>query len=63
MAITKQEMLDKIAASETKVVAALATTLSDGDIDDDETEVKLWGQLNALAITQPLVKKYIEDNY
>ena len=56
-------MLDKIAASETKVVAALATTLSDGDIDDDETEVKLWGQLNALAITQPLVKKYIEDNY
>ena len=63
MAITKQEMLDKIAERTSEVTAALATTLSDGDIDDAETEAKLWGQLNAKAVTQPLVKKYIEDNY
>tara|TARA_R110002020_G_scaffold324399_3_gene540092 strand:+ start:1452 stop:1643 length:192 start_codon:yes stop_codon:yes gene_type:complete len=63
MAITKTEMLAKIEERKTEATAALSTLVADGDISDAATEVKLWNLLSAVAVTQPLVKKYIEDNY
>ena len=34
-----------------------------GDISSELDEAQLFGVLHAIAVTQPEVKKYIEDNY
>lgn len=63
MAITKQEMLDKIEERKTEANTKLTNLLANGDISSELDEAQLFGVLHAIAVTQPEVKKYIEDNY
>ena len=63
MAITKQEMLDKIEERKTESKTRLDNILANGDISNELDEAQLFGVLHAIAVTQPEVKKYIEDNY
>lgn len=62
MAITKTEILAKIEERKTESTTALNTLLADGDISNALDEAKLFGLLHAKAVTQPEVKKYVEDN-
>ena len=63
MAITKQEMLDKIEERKTEANTKLTNLLANGDISSEMDEAQLFGVIHAIAGTQPEVKKYIEDNY
>jgi len=64
MAITKQQMLDKLAEHKTTAQSALDTLVANNDsIDDTAVETKLNRYLMILAVAEPLIKKYVEDNY
>ena len=45
-----------------RIIESLNTLLADGDITNALDEAKLFGLLHAKAVTQPEVKKYVEDN-
>tara|TARA_R100001443_G_scaffold28896_1_gene42166 strand:+ start:6703 stop:6894 length:192 start_codon:yes stop_codon:yes gene_type:complete len=63
MAITKQQMLDKLAEQKTSVESALSTLITDNDSITNNIEASLGNHLMFLAVTEPLIKKYVEDNY
>ena len=56
-------MLDKIEERKTESKTKLDNLLANGDISSELDEAQLFGVLHAIAVTQPEVKKYIEDNY
>jgi len=62
MAITKTEILAKIEERKTEANTKLNNLLTNGDISSEVTEAQLFGVLHAIAVTQPEVKKYVEDN-
>ena len=62
MAITKTEILAKIEERKTEANTKLNNLLANGDISSEITEAQLFGVLHAIAVTQPEVKKYVEDN-
>lgn len=56
-------MLDKLAEQKTSVESALSTLITDNDSITNNIEASLGNHLMFLAVTEPLIKKYVEDNY
>ena len=47
----------------TSVESALSTLITDNDSITNNIEASLGNHLMFLAVTEPLIKKYVEDNY
>jgi len=63
MAITKQQMLDKLAEQKTSAESALSTIITNNDSITTSIQTSLGNYLMFLAVAEPLIKKYVEDNY
>ena len=63
MAITKQQMLDKLAEQKNSAESAISTLIADNDSITTSVQTTLGNHLMFLAVAEPLIKKYVEDNY
>jgi len=63
MAITKQQMLDKLAEQKTSAESAISTIITNNDSITNDIQASLGNHLMFLAVAEPLIKKYVEDNY
>ena len=63
MAITKQQMVDKLAEQKTSAESAISTIITNNDSITNDIQTSLGNHLMFLAVAEPLIKKYVEDNY